>query len=536
MGYKVEFDDNDRTIELSKDDVKIRMQVGSRMISIKNAAGDAQEQQEMEIAPYIKDSRYYVPVRFFSEAFGVDVEWERMTRTVILREIAEAIDKLPAADRTSRAATLEGIKGTVWINQAGGALSYRAYDGISLHHGDRILTEFNSSALLKTVDRKDEITISENAELYISNLSHASQEKHTSFYLWSGEVGASVTSLVNAKDTFKILTPTAVNDVRGTHLLVSVDPYTGVSRLFVGSGLVQAGGNGTGQSPGFVYPLQQLSFIPESGKNQPSSPYPIDIGVLVNQASPAVIQAMLKNMQQIHQENEQMLKDMNMGASGSNPSNLPTGMSPNELNQYQENLRNLMANIAKQARDQQKIDEDRLQEIIDEVNRKSDNKIDLNNVPPLQLTDKQKQQQELQKRLEEERKKQQEEQNKLREQQQKQADLLRILAEKARLEQENKKQLEEAAKRAAELLKQQLLDAERQRFEQQQQELEQQKQLQLAAQQPQVPTPSSPTLPTTPRPLKVATPAANKESGSVERNTTIELSTSTSGAVIYYTT
>lgn len=542
MGYKVEFDDNNRTIELSKGDVKIRMQVGSRMISNENAAGDAQEQQEMEIAPYIKDGRYYVPVRFFSETFGADVEWEQNTRTVILREIVEAVDKLPAADHNSRAATLEGIKGTVWINQAGGSLSYRAYDGTILRQGDQIITEVNSSAILKTVDRKDEIAISENTDLYISNLSQASQEKHTSFYLWSGQVGASVTSLINAKDTFKMLTPTAVNDVRGTHLLVSVDPYTGVSRLFVGSGLVQAGGNGTGQSPGFVYPGQQLSFIPESGNNQPSSPYPIDIAVLVNQASPAVIQAMLKNMQQIHQENEQMLKNMNLGASGSIPSNLPTGMSPDEFEQYQENLRNLMVNITKQARDQQKIDEDRLQEIIDEANKHSNHKIDLNNVPPLQLTEQQKQQQELQKRLEEERKKQQEEQNKLREQQQKQADLLRILAEKARLEQENKKQLEEAAKRAAELLKQQLSDAERQRFEQQQQELERQKQLQLAAQQPQLPTPSSPiSTPTptpapTPTPQKVATPVTNKESGSVEWNTTIELSTSTSGALIYFTT
>src|SRR5690606_9820992 len=138
-----------------------------------------------------------VPVRFFSEAFGFDVEWDQNTRTVILREIAERVEKKPAADHSSRAAKLEQIKGTVWVRQAGGSLIYRAYNGMKLARGDYIATEFNSSALLKTSDRNDEITISENTELYISNLSNASHAKHTSFVLWSGLVGASVTSLVD---------------------------------------------------------------------------------------------------------------------------------------------------------------------------------------------------------------------------------------------------------------------------------------------------------------------------------------------------
>lgn len=194
MGYEVRFNDNERAIELTKGDVRIKLQVGSHVISIKNAAADVEERQEMDTAPYIKASETYIPVKYFSEAFGADVEWDQNTRTVILRGIAEAVDKLPVADRNSRAAKLDQIKGTVWVKQAGGSLAFRAYDGISLHHGDQIATEFNSSAILRTVDRKDEITISENSELYISNLSNASNVNHTSFVLWSGQVGASVTS------------------------------------------------------------------------------------------------------------------------------------------------------------------------------------------------------------------------------------------------------------------------------------------------------------------------------------------------------
>ncbi len=511
MGYKVSFDDNERTIKLTKGDMTIVLQVGSRMISTENATTNTKVQQEIDASPYTKDGRTYVPVRFFSEAFGTDVRWDKHTRTVILREINEAVDKQPVADHNSRLAKLEQIKGTAWISQAGGSLTYRAYNGATLHQGDRILTEFNSSAILKTIDRKDEITISENTELYISNLSHASQVKHTSFYLWSGEVGANVTSLVNAKDTFKMLTPTAVNDVRGTHFFVGIDPATGESRLIVGSGLVQAGGNGTGQSPSPVYPAQQLSFIPGSGANQPSTPYPVDPADFVNQASPDIIEALLKQKQRIDQENAEMLERMKNGASGSNPISLPSGMSQYELDQYKKNLENLLANIAKQALDQQKMDRDQLQGIIDEANKNSNKKIDLNNVPPLQLTEQQKQQQELQKRLEEERKRLQEEQNKQRELQRQQAELLnKILAEKQRLEQENKKQQEAAAKRAADLLKQKLSDAERQRFERQQQQLEQQKHLQEAAQRPAVPTPTphfpAPTPDLTPTPTPEPTP------------------------------
>ncbi|WP_182914489.1 FN3 associated domain-containing protein [Paenibacillus sp. 1011MAR3C5] len=534
MGYEVGFEDSERKIELTKGDATARLQVGSLVIATENKTAGTQEQREMEAAPYIKAGRTYVPLRFFSEAFGADVAWDRNTRTVILREIAEAVEWAPPADRKTRAATLEQINGTVWISQAGGSLSYRAYDGMSLHHGDRIITEFQSSAILKTVDRKDELTVSENSELYISDLSSASQVKHTSFVLWSGMIGASVTPLIDSKDTFKIMTATAQTDVRGTNFIVGIDPVTGASRLFVSSGLVQGSGSGTDQGPVPVYPAQQLGVIPGSGSTEPNVPYILDPADFVNQASPAVIEQLLKQKQKLDQENREMLERMKNGAAGSGPGDNPYHLSPYDLEQFGENMNNLLANIARQALDQQKLDRDRLQEIIDEANKDSDNKIDLNHVPPLQLTEQQRQQQERQKRLEDERNRQQEEQSKQREQQALRDSLMnKILAEKERLEQENKKQQEAALKRAEDLLKQQLSDAEKQRFEQQQQALERQKQQQEAAQRPQAPAPSGPPTPAQPR---AAMPAASIESGSVKPGTEIELTTATEGAAIYYTT
>jgi len=496
LGYKVELLNNQRTIELMKGEVTIRLQIGSPLISIKRAGADAEEQQTIEAAPYTKGGRTYVPVRFFSEAFGADVQWDPSTRTVIVREMTETVDKLPAADRRSRTAVLEQIQGTVWIRQAGGLLTYRAYNGVTLHQGDYIVTENNTSAILTTVDRKDEVTISENSELYISSLSGTSHTKHTGFMLWNGLVTANVSPLVNAKDTFNVLTPTAVTDVRGTHFMVGIDPNTGLSTLVVSSGLVQGSGSGTNQNQVLVYPAQQLSFVPGSEEN---SPYVVDMADLVGQLSPSVIEALLRAKDKIDQENAEMLERMRAG-TGENPD----GLSQNDLEQYSHNLNNVIGNLLKQALEQNKIDPAQLQTLINEYNNQSNNKIDLNNVMPLQLTEEQQRQQAKQKQLEEAQKKQLEEQNKQREQAAKNQALQdKLKAEKERLEQENKRRLEEAAKLAEELYKQQLADAERKKFEEQQKVLERLKQQQGQAKQPPTPTPTPDPTPT-PTPVNIA--------------------------------
>jgi len=537
MGYKVKFDNN--TIELTKGDLSAHLQVGSRVMATKKAATDVQEQQEMEAATYTKDGRTYVPLRFFSEAFGADVAWDQNAKTVILREIAVAIDKGPLADRHAREATLDQIKGAVWISQAGGSLTYRAYNGMKLHHGDRIITEVKSSANLKTVDRKDELTISENSELYIANLTNASQVKHTSLVLWSGMIWASVTPLLDTKDTFNVMTPSAMMNVRGTQLLVSIDQFTGALRLAVNSGVVQAGGRGTAEEQGYVYPSQQITIFGERDGIDAIEPIYsiIDISDLVNQASPAIILALIKDKSKIDHENNEMIERMKErmknGGSDVNPGDNPYNQP---LEQVRNNLDNLIGNIAKEALNQQKLTRDELKKIIEEVNKNSNNEIDLNNVPPLHLTEQQRQEQDKLQQWMAESKRQKEEQKKPSERPEVLQDALnKISAEKQRQVQENIRQQEEATKRAAELLRQQLSDAERKRFDQQQQELERQRQQQEAALRPVLlipiePAPSIPILP------KAAMPLSNIGSGSVELNTEIELTTSTSGAAIYYTT
>lgn len=503
LGYEVVFEYKEQTIVLSKGDNTVKMQIGNRDIWIENA-DTGEKQLEMDVTAFVKAGRTYVPIRFFSEAFGVDVQWDSRTNTVILRKIKEVVEKQPLADRHSRTATLEDIKGTVWINKAGGSLTYRAYDGITLHHGDHIITEYNSSAVLITADRKDEITIGENAKLYISNLSNASQVMHTSFNLWSGSVFASVTSLVDSNDTFVIMTGENVANVRGTHFAIVVDPFTGMSSLAVLSGVVQTSGNRTSdsgsQNPVYIYPTQQISSFPDTDATESGISFidPVDI---VNQASPEIIEALLKAKEMIDQENAEFLERMrNASDFGSNPGDNPSAPSQEDLDRLKNNLDNLLLNVLKQAKDQKIMNEDQINEILNQIGIN----IDLNNVPPLQLTaEERKKQEEVKQKIEEAKKKAEEKKRLLEEQKQKQADLLaKIQEEKDRLEAENKRRIEEAKKKAEELKKQQLSEAARQELEKRKQELEQQRQQQEAAQQqtPTTPTPPVEENPPTPIP------------------------------------
>lgn len=58
--------------------------------------GEDDKTIEMDCAPYAKGGRTYVPVRFFAEALGYDVQWDDYYQTVVITDLtalAEQIDK-----------------------------------------------------------------------------------------------------------------------------------------------------------------------------------------------------------------------------------------------------------------------------------------------------------------------------------------------------------------------------------------------------------------------------------------------------------
>jgi len=81
LGYDVEFSDGD--IILTGGAGTVSMSLGKREVA--RTADGATVVREMDVAPYEEDGRTFVPVRFFAEEIGIDVDWHQETTTVILR-------------------------------------------------------------------------------------------------------------------------------------------------------------------------------------------------------------------------------------------------------------------------------------------------------------------------------------------------------------------------------------------------------------------------------------------------------------------
>jgi hypothetical protein len=90
----------------------------------------------------------------------------------------------PVEAKTSRAAVIQEVKGTVNVKKAGGSKSFRAYKNMALNQGDHISTEARSSVVLSVLDHEDVITIDQNSDLYISELQENGGKK-TKFSMWA---------------------------------------------------------------------------------------------------------------------------------------------------------------------------------------------------------------------------------------------------------------------------------------------------------------------------------------------------------------
>lgn len=88
LGFEVKFNENAttgaRTVLLSKGSTSVELTIGKQQIKrfVPNTAAVI---KEIDVAPYIQADLTYVPIRFFSEELGLDVQWDATTETVILR-------------------------------------------------------------------------------------------------------------------------------------------------------------------------------------------------------------------------------------------------------------------------------------------------------------------------------------------------------------------------------------------------------------------------------------------------------------------
>jgi sugar lactone lactonase YvrE len=85
MGYSVEYSAMDQAVSLTKADVRIEFHIGDSEMII-DLEGSEEQVIKLDAATYIRNKRTYVPLRFFSEEFGLDVQWNQNNKTVILRD------------------------------------------------------------------------------------------------------------------------------------------------------------------------------------------------------------------------------------------------------------------------------------------------------------------------------------------------------------------------------------------------------------------------------------------------------------------
>lgn len=109
LGGETAFDLAAKTVSATANGVTVHMTIGETAYSSSLTPAEQQEQQAglaenqnaggahagvMDVAPYLKDGRTYVPVRFFAEALGLTVRWDEDARTAVVYDAAVLVAEI----------------------------------------------------------------------------------------------------------------------------------------------------------------------------------------------------------------------------------------------------------------------------------------------------------------------------------------------------------------------------------------------------------------------------------------------------------
>ncbi len=398
-----------------------------------------------------------------------------------------------ASAASSRVAVIKELKGTVKVKKSGGSKEFTAFAKMSLNEGDIVTVGSDGSAVLQFANgssEDDRMTVSANTTLTFSKLKEG-KNTVTKVSVQSGSVWSTVKSIKSASDEYTLETPTAIMGVRGTNLLVYVDPVTGDSKFVIFSGVGQIAPTNTrtiSQPPDVVVlPNHQVTIDDRNQTTQfPGEVIPIDLSSFLNGVSPQVIESIIGAKNAIDQENQQFIEKKKQELEAGQPGT-PTGSSA-DLDRIIQNLNNLITNMLQEALKGNKITPSELQKLVDEANPTLNKKIDLANTPPQVVTDAEKLKMEQLKKQQEARqeaaKKQKEEELKS----QRESLIKKIEEERAKQEEANKKALEDAKKKAKEEYEKKLSEAEKKRFEEESKKREEELKKQTAPRVTPTPT------------------------------------------------
>ncbi|NMO97305.1 stalk domain-containing protein [Paenibacillus lemnae] len=383
LGYAVHFDEKKQTYSFTKGmENKVLIADRAELIPVEPSG---QADKTSEAITYVEKDQL-LSVRDTAKWLGKDVQWISGAKLILIRDAGNRnMASWHSAYSVPRYMSVTDLNGDVKIRY-GGTLIVDAYEGMMLTEGDELITGLAGSAVLQTLDRKDIITLSEQASLYITDLRKTGAAHNTQLKLNAGEAYLDVTPLTKSGDTFVIQSGFTSQQVRGTHFLISTEPATGLSKAIILSGKVSATQTPGGDSQ-VIYPSQQLHLDPSSKKDNLLPPVEIiDVEKLVERASPAVLEAIIKNKADIERENEALIKQLGNASSGG--SDAKTGLNiknQEELNKLAQNFERLVGNIALQTQASGKINSSDMKKMIEEANRKDPTakKLELDLVKPL---------------------------------------------------------------------------------------------------------------------------------------------------------
>jgi len=392
---------------------------------------------------------------------------------------------------SSRVAVIKELKGSVKVKKAGGSKSFTAFAKMSLNEGDVLSTGTGSTTVLQFANgtsEDDRMTVSANTTLTFSKLSN-NKGTTTKVRMFKGNAWVDVKSITSQDDEFSLETPTAVMGVRGTHLLVGVDPVSGSTRLTVAAGIVSASTAGSSE-PYNVLPNQDAVL---SEDDEELTIAPTDLQLLMTQADPSIVEAIVKAAGDIVKENEDK-KEQYAEQSGL--------QSEEDQARLKSNVENLLGALVDTAVKSGLISEERANQLVAESQKQTGVVIDLSK-KNIALSDEDKRKQDELKKKDEEAKKAAEQQKKKEEEDRKKnEDLLKKLEEeRKRTEDANKKEEEAKKAKALEKYVSQLDESAKQSFDQQQKNRQEEQQ----SSQTPAPTPT-PTPTPTPAPTQSPTP------------------------------
>lgn len=386
-----------------------------------------------------------------------------------------------SAAQAMRVAIVKSLKGTVTVLKSGGSKTFKAFKNMSLNEGDQITTGKDGSVELELSSEdaaKDSVTIGASSQVNFTKLKDSGGTK-TKMSVWAGSLWLKVKSVSNANDQFEVETPTSIMGVRGTQLLIVVNPITGLTELIVASGVVQATSSADRYNENrnqrmsngvFIYPSQQIT---EAGVEEgvETSISIANIEELINSASPDIIKKIIEDAQNIRDEQERYLQSLkgSLGSPDSSDVKSSLGLETDaDLQRITENLNNLISLIAQQAIQSKKVDSAELNRLIEQVNNAAGKKlVDLEKKADLNLTDKEKEKQKQADQLREAQKKKKEaEQEMAKKQQENLSKLLKDkLNEAAKKQEENRKALEKKKEEAAKEFFDRLSESDKQKFD-----------------------------------------------------------------------